>query len=73
MKTYTKTEYQAFYKKSDGTWRPIPSMNYTKPELVQYKIEDHNQLAKQHPTIMDYIEDYKIMKRTVTTTYTDWE
>lgn len=71
-KTHKQTEYCGFYKETDGKCSVLPFSKSTKPELVVKKIEEHNILAKQHPTLMTYYKDYEIRKRTVITTYEEW-
>lgn len=73
MKKFETTEYEAFIKESDGTFKPFSKSRSRSVKMVEVRIADHNELAQQHPTIWKPVTEYEIRKRTVTTTYTDWE
>lgn len=67
--TTTKTEYTPFELTVRGTWIPFYIKRRTK-EGAERLLKDHIRLRKE---IGEHIGEYKIMKRTVVTTVSEWE
>lgn len=59
MKTTHKTEFAAMGLKPDGTWRTLG------PRFTN--------VAEEYPGLYTAYPEYRIAKRDVTTTYTEWE
>lgn len=73
MNTNTKIVYQPYGKTQDGTWKVICGMTLYSRQLAAEKITEHRYNSKKHPGLFEPYEDYKIMKRTITTTFGEWE
>jgi hypothetical protein len=69
--TKTTTEFAVYVEKADGTWKPLGSLKGTR-EQAEEQIAAHNQLAREYSNDFTYYPNYKIMKRTVVTTFGDW-
>jgi hypothetical protein len=72
MKTTTRTEFAVMGLKPDGTWRTLAKTFGNAVSAQQYLVEYIND-ANRFPDIFTAYAEYKIAKRTVTTTFTDWE
>lgn len=68
----TTTQYFAYGKQADGSWKAIPPMCYDK-EKAEAVIADYKRYAAMHPKDYFHYTEYKIRKRTVVTTYGEWE
>jgi hypothetical protein len=72
MHTSTRIEFAVMGLKPDGTWRTLKGRLYdavhAQDFLGQY-ISD----AKRYPKIYTDYADYKIARRVVKTTFTEWE
>ena len=72
MQTHTKTEFAVKGLKPDGTWRTLGRI-YTSADYAQRYLEEYILDTKRLPHLYTAYSEYKIAKRTVTTTYTEWE
>lgn len=74
MNTTTKitTEYCAFGKKKDGTWRKFIN-NRTIAEYAEKDVAEHKKNRKLYPGSYDEYSEYEVRKRTVITTYEEWQ
>ena len=66
-KTETTTQYAPFRQRPDGSWHKLTPFHVGKIEAERI-IEEH----RRHPGVAAD-EKCKIMKRTVTTTFSEWE
>ena len=72
MRTSTSTEFAVMGLKPDGTWRKL-SQRFGNVVAAQQYLGEYISDTEQHPEIYTAYADYKIAKRTVTTTFTEWE
>ena len=70
--TKTTTQFAVSVEKADGTWRTLGSLTQTK-EQAEEQIATHNQLAREYSNDFTFYPVYKIVKRTVVTTFGEWE
>lgn len=73
MKTNTeiRTEYAGMGRKADGTWKKItPARN---PAEAQKELQEYMSEVERYPDLFTKYEEYKVAKRTVITTYSEWE
>lgn len=70
--TYIKTEYSAFGKKSDGTWRKFMNSRST-AEVAKNDIVEHKKKLMYYPHDYDNYLEYAVRKRTIITTYEEWQ
>lgn len=73
MKTITKTEIAVMGLMPDGKWRAVTSKRFGNVVDAQDYIGEYIKDAERHPNVFPAFAEYKIAKRTVTTTFTDWE
>jgi DNA-binding XRE family transcriptional regulator len=64
----TETVYKVFGLTSSGAWRTISPGTFRSLTMAEIYVEEHQAGAKGHPGC----QDYKIMKRTITSTVTEW-
>ena len=72
MKTRTKTEFAVMGLQPDGTWRMLAS-KFSNAVYAQEHLGTYASGTKNLPDLYPAYVDYKIAKRTVTTTFTEWE
>ena len=72
MQTHTKTEFAVKGLKPDGTWQTL-GRTYSDQGAAQQYLEEYILDTKRLPHLYTAYAEYKIAKRTVTTTYTEWE
>ena len=72
MKTESRTEIAVFGLKPDGTWRKI-STRFNNVVAAQQYLGEYIKDTEQSPDLYTSYAEYKIAKRTVTTTFTEWE
>ena len=72
MRTETKTQFAVMGLKPDGTWRTLSKTCGNEPAAQQY-LGEYIKETERFPDIFTAYADYKIAKRTVTTTFTEWE
>lgn len=68
MKTETVTQYAPFRQRPDGTWQKIQPFTSKSEAEAEYYIEAWKRRACYPPH-----EKFKVMRRTVTITETEWE
>lgn len=75
MKTRTNitTEYVPCGLTAQGKWRPITVARFRSLEAADRALEEHKKDCAANPRIFQGCEAYKIMKRTVVTTISEWE
>jgi hypothetical protein len=79
MKTRTEihTEYVPTAKTANGSWRPITVARFRSQKQVERYLEENkitlSACRKVTPEDFKTGENYKIMKRTVITTISEWE
>lgn len=71
-KTYIEVQWAVIAKTYSGKERTITHNIYSK-ETAEKFIEENKQNAKRYPEIYYDYKEYKIVKRTATHTYEDWE
>ena len=72
MHTRTRAEFAVMGLKPDGTWRTL-GRPYADVISAQEYLGGYIDDTKQYPDIYADYAGYKIAKRTVTTTFTEWE
>ena len=71
--TRTQIAYQPYGKNEDGTWKFLCGMTCYSMERAAEEIAQYRRDAERLPNIFQKYTDYKIMKRTIVTTYGEWE
>ena len=72
--TNIKTEYAPCGLTTQGRWRRIdPLAIFATQEHAEKALEEHKENCAKHPNIFKGCKEYKVMKRTVITTLTEWE
>ena len=75
-KTHIETEYTPHGKTSSGTWRPVTMRRFRSLKSASRFLEEYKQDRAAFPMLYESFgisEEYKIMKRTVITTISEWE
>ena len=72
MKTQTKTQFAVMALNPDGTWRTLSKSCANAVDAQQY-LGEYISDTEKFPDLYQAYADYKIAKRTVTTTFTEWE
>lgn len=72
MKTRTHTEIAVMGLKPDGTWRTL-SPRFSSVVAAQEYLGEYINDAERLPDVFTAYPEYKIAKRTVTRTFSDWE
>ena len=72
MSTRIKTEFAVMGLKPDGTWRTLGKCFSNAPSAQAY-LGEYAANAGRWPDIFTSYKTYRIVKRTVTTTCTEWE
>lgn len=72
MKTRTKTEFAVMGVNQDGTSRTLSKRFGNTVDAQQY-IGEYISYTERHPDVFKSFDEYRIVSRTVTTTYTEWE
>lgn len=72
MKTRTKTEFAVMGVNSDGTSRTLSKRFGNAVDAQQY-IGEYISYTERIPDAFKPFDEYKIVKRTVTTTWDEWE
>ena len=75
MKTNTiiKIEYTPCGLTAQGRWRPISALaRFSSQKAAERALEEHKKDCAKHPRYFQGCKEYKIMKRTVITTISEW-
>ena len=75
MKTRTEiqTEYAPCGVLASGKSRPLSIARYRSKETAERALEEYKGIHAKYPKIDGGCVEYKIMKRTVITTISEWE
>ena len=68
-------EYAPLGLTAQGKWRPIISAlsRFRTQEQAERALEEHKKQCAAHPRYFEGCKEYKIMKRTVISTISEWE
>lgn len=72
MKTTTRTEFAVMGANQDGTTRTLTKRFGNAVDAQQY-IGEYISYTERFPKDFKAFDEYKIVTRTVTTSYDDWE
>ena len=72
-RTKTRTEYAPMGLTKEGRWRPITSSRCSTPEAAGVALEGYKAIMEKLYKGKGGPKAYKVMKRTVTITMTEWE
>lgn len=72
MNTRTKTEFAVMGVNADGTSRTL-SKRFGNAVDAQKYIGEYISYTERHPDVFTAYDEYRIVSRIVTTTYTEWE
>lgn len=73
MKSTTKTEYAPHGLTAQGKWRTLTSQRFTSAQLAEARLEEYKQDCKNLPNLYEPYQEYKVMKRTVVITISEWD
>lgn len=75
MKTRTniRTEYTIHGLTSKGAWRPVTLLRFASEAAAEKALEEYKKSCAMNYSIFKDCKEYKIMKRTVVTTISEWE
>lgn len=72
-RTIIRTEY-APCGLTKGKWRPLSALHFDSKEAAERALERDMKIKNEHPNMFfNGFESFKIMTRTVVTTFGDWE
>ena len=73
-RTHIETEYAPHGLTAQGMWRPLSVARYRSQETAERALEEHKKIC-ENPRIAKFrgCKEYKVMKRTVVTTISEWE
>ncbi len=71
--TRTQIAFHPFGLNADGRWKPFSTASCYTMEDAAEKIADHRRYSAIYPKDFTQFTEYKIMKRTIVTTYGEWE
>ena len=72
MKTITRTEFAVMGVNADGASRILPKRFGNAVDAQQY-IGEYVCRTELHPDVFQAFDEYRIVKRNVTTAYGEWE
>ena len=72
MKTSTRTEFAVMGINQDGTTRTLSKRFGNAPDAQQY-IGEYISYTERYPKDFKPCDEYRIVKRTVTTVWEEWE
>ena len=72
-RTATETEYKVFGLTPSGTWRGIMSGWFRSLEMAERFVSERRAADAKRAQGTEVCKDYKIKKRTVSSTATEWE